>query len=118
MKKSTFYILCLAVLCGCGNKNVLLINQVPVTPAVNPATKAIIKGNSLLYVRQDSGAIIHGITFNSAFRTADDFTDFELHPFSLQTATTPYSFNGNKCVYGSGQTLTPAVNFSADYGST
>jgi hypothetical protein len=118
MKKYSFYILCVAALCGCGNKNVLLINQVPVTPAINPATKAIIKGNSLLYVRQDSGAIIHGITFNSAFRTADDFTDFELHPFSLQTATTPYSFNGNKCVYGSGQTLTPAVNFSADYGST
>ena len=118
MKKYSFYVLCLAALCSCGNKNVLLINQVPVTPVVNPATKAIIKGNSLLYVRLDSVASIHGITFNSAFRTADDFMDFELHPFSLQTATTPYSFDGNRCVYGSGQGLTPAVNFSADYGST
>ena len=118
MKKYSFYILCLAALCGCGNKNVLLINQVPLTPAVNPATKAIIKGNSLLYVRLDSGASIHGITFNSAFRTADDFTDFELYPFSLPTATTPYSFNGNAFVYGSGSALTPVVSFSADYGNT
>ena len=118
MKKYSFYILCLAAVCGCGNKEVLLINQVPVTPVVNPATKAIIKGNSLLYVRLDSGAVIHGMTFNSAFRTVDDFTDFELHSLSSQTATTPYSFNGNRCVYGSGQALTPVVNFSADYGST
>jgi hypothetical protein len=118
MKKYSFYILCLAALCGCGNKDVLLINQVPVKPVVNPATKAIIKGNSLLYVRLDSVASIHGITLNSAFRTADDFMDFELHSFSPQTATTPYSFNGNRCVYGSGPALTPVVNFSADYGST
>jgi hypothetical protein len=118
MKKYSFYILSLAVLCGCGNKDALLINQVPVTPVVNPATKAIIKGSSLLYVRLDSGAVVHGMTFNNAFRTADDFTDFELHSFSLQTATTPYNFNGNRCVYGSGQALTPVVNFSADYGST
>ena len=118
MKKYSFYILFLAALCGCGNKNTLLINQVPVTAAVNPATKVIIKGNSLLYVRSDSGAVIHGITGNSAFRTIDDFKDFELHSFSPQTATTPYSFNGNRCVYGSGQALTPVVNFSADYGST
>ena len=118
MKKYSIYVFCLAVLCGCGNKDVLLINQVPVAPVVNPATKAIIKDNSLLYVRLDSVESIHGVTFNSAFRTADDFMDFELHPFSLQTATTPYSFDGNRCVYGSGQALTPAVNFSADYGST
>ena len=118
MKKYSFYILCIATLCGCGNKNVILLNQVPVTPVVNPATKAIIKDNSLLYVRLDSGASIHGITFNNAFRTADDFMDFELQPFSLQTATTPYSFDGNRCVYGSGPALTPVVNFSADYGNT
>ena len=118
MKKYSFYILCLAAVCGCGNKEMLLINQVPVTPVVNPATKAIIKDNSLLYVRLDSGASIHGITFNSAFRTVDDFRDFELHSFSPQTATTPYSFDGNRCVYGSGQTLTPVINFSADYGNT
>ena len=118
MEKYIFYILCLAALCGCGKKNVLLINQVPVTPVVNPATKAIIKGNSLLYVRLDSGASIHGITHNSAFRTVDDFMDFDLHSFTSQTATTPYSFNGNTCVYASGPALTPVVNFSADYGST
>ena len=118
MKKYSFYVLCLAALCSCGNKDVLLINQVPVAPVVNPATKAIIKDNTLLYVRLDSAASIHGLTFNSAFRTADDFIDFELHPFSLQTATTPYSFDGSRCVYGSGQALTPVVNFSADYGST
>ena len=118
MKKYTFYFFCLAVLCGCGNKNVILLNQVPVTPVVNPATKAIIKGNSLLYVRLDSGASIHGITFNSAFRTADDFTDFELKSFSLATATTPYSFNANRCVSSSGPVLMPVVNFSANYGIT
>jgi hypothetical protein len=118
MKKYSFYILCLTALCGCGNKDLLLVNQVPVTPVVNPATKAIIKDNSLLYVRLDSAASIHGMTLNSAFRTVDDFMDFELDPFSLQTATTPYSFNGNKCVYGSGQALSPVVNFSTDYGST
>jgi photosystem II stability/assembly factor-like uncharacterized protein len=36
----------------------------------------------------------------------------------LPAASTPYNFNGNRCAYGSGQPLTPAVNFSADYGST
>lgn len=118
MKKYSFYILCLAALCGCGNKNMLLINQVPVMPVVNPATKDIIKGNSLLYVRLDSGATIHGIASNSAFITVDDFKDFGLYPFSPQTATTPYSFNGNNCVYGSGPALTPVVNFSANYGAT
>jgi len=118
MKKYSFYILCLAALCGCGNKNVLLINQVPVAPAVNPATKAIIKNNSLLYVRLDSGASIHGITTNGAFRTANDFTAFDLHSFSAQTATTPYSFDGNRFVYASGPALKPLINLSADYGNT
>src|SRR6185437_6743853 len=118
MKKYSFYILYLAVLCGCGNKDVLLVNQVPLTPVVNPATKAIIKDNSLFYARLDSGTTIHGITSNSAFRTVDDFGDFELSPFSSQTVTTPYSFDSNRCVYGSGRALTPVVNFSADYGNT
>lgn len=118
MKKYTFFILSLAALCGCGNKDMLLVNQVPVTPVVNPATKAIIKGNRLLYVRMDSGASIHGISNNIAFRTANDFADFELHSFSMQTANTPYTFNENRGVYGSGQGLTPVVNFSADYGNT
>ena len=118
MKKYIFYTLCLATLSGCGNKNVLLINQVPLTPVVNPATKAIIKGNSLVYARLDSGATIHGLTANSAFRTADDFSDFELQSFAPQTATTPYNFNANRCVYASGPALTPLVNFSVDYGNT
>ena len=88
------------------------------TPVVNPATKAIIKGNSLIYVRVDSGASIHGVTLKSAFRTVDDFTDFQLAAFSLQTATTAYAFSGNRCVYGSGPALTPVVNFSVNYGAT
>jgi hypothetical protein len=118
MKKYSIYILYLAALFGCGKKDVLLIDQVQVTPVVNPATKAIIKGNSLLYVRLDGVDSIHGLTYNNAFRTANDFVDFELHAISSQTATTPYSFNGSRCAYASGQALKPVVNFSTDYGST
>jgi len=116
MKKHNLYILCLVILCGCGNKDVLLINSVPVTTVVNPATKAIIKGNSIIYARLDSGAVIHGMTTGNAFRTANYFLDFNLSPVVLQTATTPYGFNGSTVVYGSGSALTPVVNFSTNYG--
>ena len=105
--KKYFFILSIATACGCGNKDKLLLGEVPVTPVVNPATKSIIKGNSLVYVRLDSGTVIHGMTPSSAFRTTNLFTDFGLNYLSVPTATTPYSFNKNTAVYASGQVLSP-----------
>jgi hypothetical protein len=118
MKIRNLYILSLAILCGCGNKNLILLNQAPLTPAVNPATKAIIRGNSLVYVRLDGGDTIHGITTGNAFRTANDFADFALNPVALNTASTPYSFNGNRGVYGSVQAGAAVINYTTDYGNS
>ena len=116
--KKYFFILSIATACGCGNKDKLLLDEVPVTPIVNPATKSIIKGNSLVYVRLDSGTVIHGMTPSSAFRTNNFFTDFGLNYLSEPTPTTPYSFDKNTAVYASGQVLSPVVNYSTDYGNS
>jgi hypothetical protein len=118
MKFRNLYILTLAIFCGCGNKNVLLIDQAPMTPAVNPATKAIIKNSRLVYARLDGGDTIHGITTGNAFRTTNDFADFVLNPVSLNTANTPYSFNGNRGIYGSVQAMSSVINYSTDYGNS
>lgn len=111
------YILSLALLFGCGNKNVLLVNQVPVSTVVNPSTSAIIKNNTLVYVRLDNGGAIHGLTTSSAFSTVDYFTDFSLAPISKTPVANPNSFSGNQFVYATGQGLASIINYSADYGN-
>jgi hypothetical protein len=107
-----------AVAWGCGDKDKYLFTQIPTTPVLNADTKVLIKDNSLLYVRLETGNIIRGITNKNAFATTDQFKSFTYTGYSLPGKITPYNYDKNNIVMASGTHLAPIVNYSQDYGNT
>jgi hypothetical protein len=122
MKKLYLFFIIGAVAWGCGDKDKYLYTQIPVTPVLNPDTKAIIKDNTMMNVRLDSagsGSIIHGITDKNAFATSSQFQDFTYGGYSLPaTKVTPFSYDRNTIVVATGTSLAPVVYYSLDYGNT
>lgn len=118
MKKLYFLFLIGVVACGCGDKDTFLYTQIPTEAVLNADTKVLIKDNSLMYVRLDSGNIIRGITDRNAFTTTDQFKTFSYGGYSLPINLTPYSYDKNNIVMASGTSLAPTINYSQDYGKT
>jgi hypothetical protein len=119
MKKLYFLFIIGAVAVGCGDKDRFLFTQIPIEPVMNPDTKVLIKDNSLLNVRLDSGNLIRGITTNNFFTTTDLFKSFTYNGFSLPaTQITPFSYNGKAITVASGTPTAPVVHYSTDYGNT
>ena len=114
MKNIFFFFLGTVIFAGCGNKDKILLDQVPATPIVNPATSVFIKNNVLLTARLDSGNIIRGITRNNAFKTTDYFSHFGFTTYAMPSGT--YDFDKDTVAFGSGDPLSPVLNYSADYG--
>jgi hypothetical protein len=119
MKKLYFLFIIGAVACSCGDKDRFLFTQIPIEPVMNPDTKVLIKDNSLLNVRLDSGNLIRGITTNSFFTTTDLFKGFTYNSFSLPaTKITPFSYNGKAITVAGGTPTVPVIYYSTDYGNT
>lgn len=118
MKQVYFLFLIGAVAWGCGDKDNFLFTQIPIEPVLNADTKVLIKDNSLMHVRLDSGNIIRGITDRNSFTTTDQFKAFTYGGYTVPYAITPYSYDKNNIVMASGTALAPVVNYSQDYGKT
>ncbi|THU39709.1 hypothetical protein FAM09_14530 [Niastella caeni] len=119
MKKLYFLILIGAVASGCGDKDKFLFTQIPTEPVLNADLRNLVKDNSLMHVRLDSGNIIRGITDKNAFSTTDQFKSFNYGAYSLPaTKVTPFSYDNNNIVVASGTSLAPTIHVSQDYGST
>lgn len=118
MKKLYFLFLIGAVALGCGDKDKYLFTQIPTEPVLNADTKVLIKDNSMMYVRLDSGNIIRGITNKVAFSTTDRFKSFSYAGYSMPVAKTPFNYDKNTIVVGTGTSTAPVVYYSLDYGST
>jgi len=118
MKQLYLLFLIGAVALGCGDKDKYLYTQIPTEVVLNTDTKVLIKDNSIMYVRLDSGNIIRGITDKVAFTTTDQFKSFAYGGYSVGTAKTPYNYDRNTIVVGTGTSTAPVVYYSFDYGST
>jgi hypothetical protein len=70
-------------------------------------------------VRLDSGNMIHGITTKLFFNTNNGFQNFNYNAWAVPTPVyTPYSYNKNTIVVGTGSATAHAINYSTDYGNT
>lgn len=116
MKNTYLLLLCSAIICGCGNKDKILLSQAPMSLSVNPAVKPLIASNSLLYAWIDNNGAISGLTANSAFKTTDLFAHFDMMNGATGGAITRYSFNKDTLVFASGTALSPVVHYSENDG--
>jgi len=120
MKKLYFlFLISAAVASGCGDKDRFLFTQIPTEAVLNTDIKVLVKDNSLMHVRLDSGNIIRGITDKVAFTTTEQFKTFSYGAIALPaTKITPYNYDRNTIVVASGSATSPVIYYSLDYGKT
>lgn len=118
MRKPYYLLICIAIAFGCGDKDKFLFSQAETELVVNPETKVLVKGNTLVYSRLDSGNIIHGISNNIVFNTSDQFKTFDYKGSTLPTNITPFVIDKNIVITASGDVMAPVIQYSVDYGST
>jgi hypothetical protein len=78
----------------------------------------LVKGDTLVYCRIDSGNIIHGFTKTKAFNTSDQFTTFTYKSSTLPVNITPFVIDKNVIITASGDVMAPSINYSVDYGNS
>lgn len=118
MRKPYYLFICIAIAFGCGDKDKFLFSQAETDLVVNPETKVLVKENTLVYSRLDSGNIIHGISKNLVFNTSDQFKTFDYKSSTLPTNITPFVIDKNIAITASGDVMTPAIQISVDYGTS
>src|SRR5450432_402087 len=111
-------LLAAVLFCGCGNKEVTLLSQLPVTPIVNPAIRVLIVNNELLDVQMDNDTAIRGLTQKSLFHTGDYFDHFQNTPYTLPPGSGQLNIDRLHIVTTSTNFLPTTITSSTDYGNS
>ena len=103
---------------GCGNKDKILLEQVPATPVVNPDTRILVKNNTLLSAHLDSAGAIRGLSSNCFFVTTDFFAHFNIASYSLPGTMLSYNFDKDTMAFATGNALLPTISYSDNDGGS
>lgn len=102
---------------ACGKKDVLLLEQLPATPVVNPATKLLIRDHNLLNV-QIHGNGIRGFTKAHVFHTEDGFRSFSHSPISIPDLPLFMVVDGDGIAISNAAVSTSPILISTNYGDS